>query len=719
MPPGLGNTTNSSAVHDTVELNIQRIARLGKKVSDLDHDMVSQLRQLREETFLQSQKLGQIIAFLPRRQRRTVERMLAITAKQGEEGQDTAEDKDDAAAKDKADKGGEGKKRVGFREEVAETKSFEVDDEQSSMPWQLVGQPERRWRWCYQPLNEMGRELALYFDQLEQERTEFERDVTAQLDALRDAGAFPRTRGSGGRSSQRKLTAGEDGGGGMNDSESMAPDSPGRDMVRLTQNIEATLAPRLAMLEERAERTMQDFKDLKKDVHRKLDKDEFQLLSMRFDRFLNIDLELTEGRLEVLEGAEKVQSQQLEKCVEDVRRVEANSAQRSELVKVRSEIGNQRIELQKLSTVVKDSVSGMGAASKRLHDGFADLQSLVERTTDKLLYEKVGVQQFAELVERLRKVESSLSDNRQILSEAGGQEVSHVIRRIILNLEDKLMVIEKKVDALTEGRLKDATDWSTHLGKADGKRAPEELSALNDAIESVGNTVTQLKHELGLRKVDWDHLAEQGQLHLDLAQRLEVAVGPGVGAGSNDEATTLTLSRVQVMVAAAARQLVAGSKWVTKETFDMRIGEFRKEYLQGSRTLQSQIEDLATRVSRAPGQDSPRTLVAGGEDPGRLGKRRAPLRALQGPTAQLRSMAPPVQDDKFRGGSVEAPERGDLAVEIPPILAMASKGPGSRLVPLSARLPNMGSGGGASPPRGNSLSWRSRQFGTDVAATHY
>jgi hypothetical protein len=103
--------------------------------------------------------------------------------------------------------------------------------------------------------------------------------------------------------------------------------------------------------------------------------------------------------------------------------------------------------------------------------------------------------------------------------------------------------------------------------------------------------MSMLKQDINLSKVDIEHIAEQGQQHIDLAQRLNVLVeGAATATGVGDEGTVLSLNRVQVMIAAAARQLVAGSKWITKETFDLRITEMRKEYLNGSRHVQTQIE---------------------------------------------------------------------------------------------------------------------------------
>ncbi|CAJ1357902.1 unnamed protein product [Effrenium voratum] len=51
------------------------------------------------------------------------------------------------------------------------------------------------------------------------------------------------------------------------------------------------------------------------------------------------------------------------------------------------------------------------------------------------------------------------------------------------------------------------------------------------------------------------------------------------------------------MVAAAARQLVAGSKWITKETFDSRFDQIRGEYLKELRQVQAKLEDLSSKTA--------------------------------------------------------------------------------------------------------------------------
>merc|ERR1719331_2096832 len=97
-----------------------------------------------------------------------------------------------------------------------------------------------------------------------------------------------------------------------------------------------------------------------------------------------------------------------------------------------------------------------------------------------------------------------------------------------------------------------------------------------------------------MSKLSMDHMRDQQIQAEELAQRLNIVIEDG------DVGTTLSLSRVQVMVAAAARQLVAGSKWVTQEVFDHRFAELQKELQGFAREVQGQIQDVQARGPTNP-----------------------------------------------------------------------------------------------------------------------
>lgn len=128
------------------------------------------------------------------------------------------------------------------------------------------------------------------------------------------------------------------------------------------------------------------------------------------------------------------------------------------------------------------------------------------------------------------------------------------------------------------------------------------MQSLGVELTNMSQAVMQIRQDIHMNKLDIDHIAEQSRHHMDLAQRLHVTVESAVDTefvcaeGEDGGAATLSVNRVQVMIAAAARQLVAGSKWVTKETFDTRVMEVRKEYLTTQRQIREQVEDLFGEV---------------------------------------------------------------------------------------------------------------------------
>lgn len=100
--------------------------------------------------------------------------------------------------------------------------------------------------------------------------------------------------------------------------------------------------------------------------------------------------------------------------------------------------------------------------------------------------QKVDSTEVVQLVEKLSKLEHSIKDNRRILGDGGQapwalklpsfiEEISAVVRRIILNLEDsrrvpglfgvedKIMILEKKIDAIADARHKARKLAGRHL----------------------------------------------------------------------------------------------------------------------------------------------------------------------------------------------------------------------------------------------------------------
>lgn len=632
-PPDIpGMSLSRAASVDTapeLDFNTGRIVRLGKKVSDLDGEFSSQFRVVKEDLELLSQKMAMMTAFLPRKQRRLVERILAAGSKNKEE-EAAEEDKGEKKPKD----GSEPAKRVQFSEKLLETRTYQVVEDQHQMPWQFVGEPDQKWYWCFQPLSEMGGALASHFEQMEHERMEFEAEVAESFERLREqlnsagATATPQRpnkhRGLGPRALWDRRADAEERGSPAPRSEEDGDsgfDLSGEGLEKLGRRIENSVLPQLTALEDRIERLVGDLRELKKSQEKdrsdKVDRDELQLLAMRVAVFDRLDLKQLDTKLEQLEGSGKYSSQLLEQLSEQLQRLEANAVHRNDLAKVKNEHSVFKVEHQKLQTSVNDLSTSIYGANRQLSTMLGDVKTSFEQGFFKIEKEKVSVVEYNALFEKMTKLEGSMRDNRQILGGAGGQEVNAFVKRIILNMEDKLMVLEKKVDLLTEGRPADATPQggpvpggllaaATATATATTSAQDAQLQTLGAELSTMTQAVTQLRQEINLSKVDMEQILMQGQLQADLAQKLNVYVekaapgdGPGAGGTEDEPGTILSLTRVQVMISAAARQLVAGNKWVTKEAFDSRIAEMRKEYMNGARQLQAQIEDVGSTMLRS------------------------------------------------------------------------------------------------------------------------
>lgn len=619
-----------------IEMNTSRIARLGKKLADLDNDVMSSVKTLRDEFHVVNSTLAMFVEFLPRRQRRLLQRQLV----KGDVGDDFEEPAGRLSVGNSAKN-----KKVIFNEGV-ETHTFQVEDEQK-VPWQLVGEKDVKWSWCFNPMNHMGgRELANCLELFEHERDEFEARVMEML-GDRGAGAaspgprlaarYPRAnamqsamqRSSGAASSPESLEVGADTG---------ALD-PG-DRERFAKIVQSFM-PHLSDLEHRHERLVKEVADLKKitdiDHLQKADKNDLQMLFMRITALEKMDVHGLKVRVESVENDMKFATQNVTDISRDLRELGSVAARKDSVIKLEHILDDIHGRHDALRGEVKDAASSSYRANTKFVNDLSELRTNFEKSIYTLQKEKLNAVEHTQIVEKVLKLEMSMRDNRQILSEAGGgQEINAVVKRIILNLEDKIMVLEKKIDALAEARVREASprgyrDPSPkgeapnirryNLPGVEESRAAEEL---NGEVASMGEVVDQLKKDIAVSKIHLDEITEQGQQSLELASRLNVLVESAGLQDGEDEGTLLSLNRVQVMVAAAARQLVAGSKWITRETFDSRLGEMRAEYLNETRQVQAKLEDIAIRFTKTTQSTTTLQVVAPGKLPRMLAQQRLP-----------------------------------------------------------------------------------------------
>jgi len=414
-----------------------------------------------------------------------------------------------------------------------------------------------------------------------------------QFQAIRSGGLSPR---SPTRTSQADWSAG-------------APDA----VDKLSRQVQRIVMPQLQTMEERIERIVKDMGDVKKsqesDSHKKADKEEVALLRMRIAPFEHFDPKPLAVKLENFEVDGKHYLHLIDQLAEQVRNVEGYAAHRADVTKVRAEFSGLKTELQKLAGEQKESASTVYHSNRQMSTIVLDTKGALEKSIIKLEIEKLPVTEYASLLEKVAKLEHSMRDNRQILSDSGGgTEVNHMVKRIILNMEDKIMLLEKKLEAILEGRTAGENFASAVTTRPNTSNAGinEGVSeAVGLELSTISQAVSQLKQDVNLSKVSMDQIREQEIRSTEMAQRLNIIIDDG------EVDTTLSLSRVQVMVAAAARQLVAGSKWVTQEMFDARMTEMKREFFGFMREAQTQIEDMqehAKVMYSATGASVPRKL---------------------------------------------------------------------------------------------------------------
>lgn len=375
--------------------------------------------------------------------------------------------------------------------------------------------------------------------------------------------------------------------------------------------------PQLNSLDERMERVKLELEQLKKlqdsDHETKVDKNEFQLIALRVAVLDKFDPRQVTLQMEHLQTAFKHTDALTSQVKEQVRKVEATAAQRSDLAKIRQDVNGVKDDIRKLQGDVNQANSSIFQSNKQLSEMILETKSGLEKETQKLALQKAGQHEMTLMMEKITKLESSMRDNRSILSSAGGQEISAVVKRIILNMEDKILILERRVDGIVEGReYKDlsregigvAPSSTTSGVQPTGDEA--QVQQMSNDVSGLAQMMQQLMQDVNLNKVEMEQMHKQAIYNDELSHRLTVAIENS----KEEEATTLSLNRVQLMIQTAARHLVAGSKWVTKDTFDMRILDLRKEYNSSSRQLQVQLEDLNTTVKALTGSNPGRKLPA-------------------------------------------------------------------------------------------------------------
>eukprot|EP00439_Symbiodinium_sp_Y106_P049393 s6168_g6.t1 len=257
---------------------------------------------------------------------------------------------------------------------------------------------------------------------------------------------------------------------------------------------------------------MSELASERKDVDhvRKVDKEDLQLVVSRLGAIEKLNIPDLKIRIEALEGDTKFSAQNVTELREKVFKVESVAAPRSELTKVQNGFEQLMSDHQAMKVELKEASASMYNSNRKFIHELQEVKTTTQNSITVLHKQKVEIPDLAAVTDKVVKLEQSIKDNRRILGDGGGQdntatswegaclfdmEINAVVRRIILNLEDKIMVLEKKIDALADGRpQKDmmprnespahkptGSFQSSEMQEAALQSVSEELTAMTDA----------------------------------------------------------------------------------------------------------------------------------------------------------------------------------------------------------------------------------------------
>ncbi|CAK0873118.1 unnamed protein product [Prorocentrum cordatum] len=369
----------------------------------------------------------------------------------------------------------------------------------------------------------------------------------------------------------------------------------------LARRVDQVLLPQLAELDDRMDRMVSDLRDTKKAsearFEAKADRVLVQGLASRVAVLDVFDPAGLQSRVSSAESSVQLLEQLHDRVALHVRKLESTAMSKSDMTALWQEISGLRVEAQKMQKSVQDVSANSFNVAQKVSIKVENVSKKFEAEVKELRAEKASDKDLGEVSEKVRALEIAVKSSAKALSQSCGPEVNAVVKRIILGMEDKLMLLENRVQALMEG---EGVGGDAVAGAAALQGVPAELSKkLWQDVEQATETVQKLKLDVGLSKADLQSVREQLAQHIDIAQRINVLVEKIAPEETEpDTSAMLTLSRVQLMIAAAARQLVAGNKWVTKEAFDYRMSEVRREVQSSSRQLMGQVEEIVAGAGK-------------------------------------------------------------------------------------------------------------------------
>merc|ERR1719161_2789400 len=228
-------------------------------------------------------------------------------------------------------------------------------------------------------------------------------------------------------------------------------------LYKLKVKMDKAIEPQVQTHEERIEKLINEVRDVTAAMRRmqdvvakKSDRTELEPVMMRIAVWENIKPQTLLSSLQKVEDEISQNRMITEHVALQVQKVEAVMCTKEVVDKLKTEIMGVKKDCSSLKAELKEANTQQYITNRTMQANRDEFEQLIDKLEKKLTQEKATKEDVAEVAEKLRKIEFAHRDNRQLLEGAGGNEVSDVVKRIILNMEDKIMLIDRKVENLMQ-----------------------------------------------------------------------------------------------------------------------------------------------------------------------------------------------------------------------------------------------------------------------------
>jgi len=428
---------------------------------------------------------------------------------------------------------------------------------------------------------------------MEEERLETEKELKAAIDAIS-------------RELKEKFEIGTRKGDNKQNTQAMGMGQYDT-LYKLKVKMDKAIEPQVQAHEERLEKLLNEVKETSAGLRRmqdaiakKSDRTELEPVMMRIAVWENIKPQTLEAGIQRVE-AETSQNKLLsEHIANQVQTIQTAMATKEDVDKMKTEILGVKKDCTTLRAEQKDDKTQLYLTNRTIKQQGDDLQSKIDTMGQKLQQEKASIDDLSEVSAKIQKLESSSRDNRQLLDGAGGSEVSDVVKRIILNMEDKIMLIDRKVETLVQsGPPNSGPGLSPKVNQESTATLPSQpttgvglskdasLVSINSDISQMMEKVVLLDKKIQETSTEVDRYRDEDKAHWDLVEQLQTSVAADSGA------TAITEATVQVMIAGAVRKVATAERWVTRHYLDQRSVDLKREFNTSFGQLRKELHNVS------------------------------------------------------------------------------------------------------------------------------